>query len=329
MARALHPPNYTVLYILGDWHNVCSTNIIRLDKLACRSFAGTRTSSTSNTNDHFPGQTIMANLLALPPELVVQVITESLPEGFESLALSCKAIHQLCKPFIEHHSALRAQFHRFTYDPLPRDAGDPLWRPIWRAYTLLERIALEPIVARYIQHADLTYDGFCGAPTVPPDLDHDGPIVAMFADSPYLRDAGLDWKQYHALIAADRARATDFRELSQHAAAFVLTLLPNLKSLKLPMLWNLTDSSYKLIKTVVAKARQSMTKQQQQQQHGSSLAQVVRLETLLSYDQRAGCRKVLPFLALPKLRSYTGRYGHNFFPWRFPLWRKARGRGGE
>ncbi|KAK8109255.1 hypothetical protein PG984_015056 [Apiospora sp. TS-2023a] len=223
----------------------------------------------------------MANLLDLPPELVVQVITESLPEGFESLALSCKAIHQLCKPFIEHHNLLRTQFRTFRYDFVPTPVPqDPLWRPIYHAYTLLERIAEEPIVARYIQHASFFEDGH---PFVSPIADPvcGSPIAALFADSFYLRDAGLDWREYHALIAADYAitgaRPFSQRPFSQHAAAFILTLLPNLKSLELPELWDPTDSSDKLINTVVIKARQLNTAPQQQ--YSSSLAQIANLKS--------------------------------------------------
>ncbi|KAK7960369.1 hypothetical protein PG996_011014 [Apiospora saccharicola] len=219
----------------------------------------------------------MANLLDLPPELVIQVITESLPEGFESLALSCKAIHQLCKPFIEHHNLLRTQI-------------------------LLERIADEPIVARYIQHASFFSDGHPFASPVA-DPVCGSPIAALFADSFYLRDAGLDWREYHALIAADYA-ITAARPFSQHAAAFILTLLPNLKSLELPELWDPTDSSDKLLNTVVIKARQLNTAPQQQ--YSSSLAQIASLKSCVDWAHDPFRIRVLPFLALPKLRCYEG-----------------------
>ncbi|KAK8013253.1 f-box domain protein [Apiospora marii] len=247
-------------------------------------------------------------LLDLPPELVTQVITESLPEGFESLALSCKAIHELCKPFIEHHNLLRSQFHRFRYGLLSTpEPQNPLWRPIRCAYTLLERIAEEPVVARYIQHADFALDGQLSPPALA-CLDHGGPVATLLADSPYLRDAGFCWREYLAFIAADYAKHQNF---SLHAAAFVLTLLPNLKSLKLPDDWDPGESRYcddweyssdKLIKTIVSKARQSSTTQQ----YGSSLAQVTIFESLEIWHPCDKSYKISLFFGLPKLRNYNG-----------------------
>lgn len=93
--------------------------------------------------------TIMA-LIRLPAELLDNIITYVLPEGFASLALTCKKTFALCTPFIEHHNHLRSHFHEFAYCS---SLDDPYY-PIKTAFDLISRIAVEPVVARYVRHAD-------------------------------------------------------------------------------------------------------------------------------------------------------------------------------
>ncbi|KAK8091464.1 hypothetical protein PG997_001825 [Apiospora hydei] len=235
-----------------------------------------------------------ASLVDLPPELLLQIISETLPEGFESLALSCKAVYQLCTPFIKQHNLRRAQFRKFQYSPFPDSGQDPLRTPIYHAYDLIERIAREPIVARYIQHADLGRDSrnLIHPPgRIQSGIDRNGPVAALFANSPCLKQAGLDWREYHKHIADDYNKVHLLGRYSQHAAAFVLTLLPNAQYLKLPQLWVPTDLSHKLVNTVVERARQSLGFDSRTYLSSAIPPEVLRLS---------------PFLALPELRSYNG-----------------------
>lgn len=263
-----------------------------------------------------PSTPATTSLVDLPPELVTHVITESLPEGFESLALSCKAIHELCKPFIEHHNLLRAQFREFEYtrslspedspEDFPEDSPElvpqnPLWRPIPHSYALIERIATEPVVVRYIQHADLSREEHYAASH--PISGGSSPALALFANSPYLRQAGLDWREYFKLVAEDYNTASPARPFSQHGTVFVLTLLPNVKSLKLHGLQNPTSSSDDLLNIVVSKAKQSYTTSQ----YNASLAQVIRFESTALWNETiAGAPRISPFLTLPKVRWFEG-----------------------
>ncbi|KAI9711825.1 MAG: hypothetical protein M1820_001970 [Bogoriella megaspora] len=61
-------------------------------------------------------------LMRVPNELLDYIIEYTLPHGFESMALTCRRFHTLCKPFIEHHSETRFRFQDFRYyrDPPPR-----------------------------------------------------------------------------------------------------------------------------------------------------------------------------------------------------------------
>ena len=54
-------------------------------------------------------------LTLLPTELLENIIMHVLPEGFESVAVTCKKIYCICVPFIEQHNILCSRFHHFTY----------------------------------------------------------------------------------------------------------------------------------------------------------------------------------------------------------------------
>ncbi|RDL32655.1 Uncharacterized protein BP5553_09111 [Venustampulla echinocandica] len=239
-------------------------------------------------------------LTRLPTEILDTIIPHTLPEGFESLALTCRKIYALCTPFIERHNHLRSQFQRFMYREYSRD---PLLLPIRNAFDLITRIAIEPMVARYIRDADLYRDNYPPRARVPqlvPDVYRGGPVVTLFADSPYLRQAGLDWKEYYASIKEDLKPRPHY---SQHAAAFILTLLPNAKTLKLPRLWKPLDKTEKLLDIIIHK-----TKQSNFLWDSPSLAQVTRFESYKSSGagHRFDLDKAVPFLALPHVRLFRG-----------------------
>lgn len=95
-------------------------------------------------------------LTRLPTELLDDIISYVLPEGFESLALTCQKTFALCTPFVEHHNKLRSHFQDFTYY---NRLDDPSYT-IKTAFDLITRIAVEPVVARYFRHADFKVSNF-------------------------------------------------------------------------------------------------------------------------------------------------------------------------
>ena len=128
-------------------------------------------------------------LMQLPNELLGKIIRHVLPEGFESVALTCTRIYALCTPFIEYHNKLRGQFRTFNYF---RRQGHPDF-VIGTGFDLPTRIAVEPIMARYIREADFARDGIFRPGELVEDTQPDGPVVKLLAQSPYLKQAGLDW----------------------------------------------------------------------------------------------------------------------------------------
>lgn len=228
------------------------------------------------------------------------VVIHSLPEGFESLVLSCKRIYGLCTPFLEHHNTLRWHFQNFHYcktnKPFKLNQELLTFRDtISSAFNLIARIAIEPVVAHYIQEADFGYDSRLGQGLDSRWTTHryycDQAVRELFANSSYLAEAGLDWKQYYATVVEDHNAG----RYSQHAAAFVLTLLPNLKVLRLPRWWKPAEAPNKLVDSVVHRTRKA-----QPLYHKPSRARVIEFKenTVQGFDLDG----VFSILALPNIQ---------------------------
>ena len=235
-------------------------------------------------------------LTRLPTEILENIITHTLPEGFESAALTCTRIHAICTPFIQSHNTLRARFDHFTYYENTSD-----WiNTIRTAFDVITRIAVEPVVARYIRRADFAKDSYFtrGRPReLLADVHCGGAVLRLLADSPYLKQAGLDWQEFYAKIEEDLQAV----RYSQHAAAFLMTLLPNVELLMLPQRWKPLDATDKLIDAIVRKANQSRLPDDR-----PSLAQAIRFEPSVSLvpQDRFDLDWVNPFLALPHVQSF-------------------------
>ncbi len=172
-------------------------------------------------------------------------------------------------------------------------------RTIRTAFGLIRRIAVEPVVARYIRDADFENDTRSRPRELLASVHSGGAVVRLLADSPYLEQAGLDWQEYYGQIEEDLKAA----RYSQHAAAFLLTLLPNVEKLTLPKLWKPNDATDKLIEAVVLKAKQSHLPYDR-----PSLAQITNFGPSVSFGpkERFDLDWALPFLALPRMRSFRG-----------------------
>ncbi|KAI0521718.1 F-box domain protein [Xylaria bambusicola] len=236
--------------------------------------------------------------IGLPSELLDKIIEHSMPEGFESLAVTCKLIYAHCIRFIPHHNHLRLSFRVFEYS-IDEPPCPPRENHNYFAFELLNRIAAEPRVARYIIEASFCDDSVPDFyPTsFSPVIDDGSPLVALFANSSYLARAGLDWKEYYALVKQEVQRPG----YSQHAAAFVLTLLPNVTSLVLPQQWKPSDKTDRLLEVIVREARQP-----------KSIWNEPSLAKLTGFEPNLGdLNEVVPFLALPHVRRFFSVLGSN------------------
>lgn len=241
-------------------------------------------------------------LARLPNEVIEQIITHVIPEGFESVALTCRKLYTLCISFIKRYNTLRSQFQHFTYY---EKMSDPSFN-IRSSFDLITRIAVEPVVARYIVDADFKIDSFFkrGRPReFNPDVQNDcaDAVRNLLADSTYLEAVGLDASEFYNTIEEDFKA----KRYSQHAAAFLLTLLPNVKMLRLPKQWKPLDATDKLIDALVRRAKQSS---QHLPADRPSLAQVSKFGPSVSLGPQERCDLAWasPFLALPHMRSFRG-----------------------
>lgn len=141
-------------------------------------------------------------LTHLPTELLDMIVIHTIPEGFESLARTCQQFHSLCVPFIEQHNALRSRFRRFYYYENVLNSAPT----IGMAFDLIARIADEPRITKYIRKANFKIDGLFRYVLYRESVQEvhgNDAVRRLFADSTYLKEAGLDWKIYYAQIEED------------------------------------------------------------------------------------------------------------------------------
>jgi hypothetical protein len=245
-------------------------------------------------------QATLMTISHLPTELLENIIMHVVPEGFESLAVTCRRIYAICIPFIDRHNTLRQRFRRFTYYKDPKVRFN-----LAAAFDLITRIAVEPCVARYVRVANLWHDRHDMSARyrlheLYTDFPYRDAVMRLFADSIYLKQAGLDWQEYYA----DMMKDLEAPRYSQHAAAFLLTLLPNVENLRLPKEWKPLGATNKLIDAVVRRANHSHLSHDR-----LSLAQVIRFDLSVGLGPQSHCALdwASPFLALPRVRSFFGR----------------------
>lgn len=101
----------------------------------------------------------------------------------------------------------------------------------------------------------------------------------------------MDWKEHYAAVLEDHNAG----RYSQHAAAFVLTLLPNLKVLTLPRWWKPAEDPTRLVDSVAHGARKA-----QPLYHRPSMAQVTEVQE--DIVQAFDLDWAFSFIALPNIR---------------------------
>jgi hypothetical protein len=209
-------------------------------------------------------------LLELANELLTLIVEHAIPEGFESLCLTCHKFHTLCKPSIRQYNELRSHFRNFNY--LVQDKHPFL--TIRTSFELIARIAEEPVVARYIEHADFKVDTRLPVGGAVWRMERNGyrreTVRDLFASSRYL--SGTEWQNYFEKYERD---LKDHR-YCQVSASFLLTLLSNVKTVVLPMHWTHDTETEKLLEAIVRHARQP----------NASLSSVTTLKT--SFARQGG-----------------------------------------
>nr|POF22268.1 hypothetical protein CFP56_36353 [Quercus suber] len=244
-----------------------------------------------------------STLLSLPDELLDFVVVLSIPEGFESLALTSQRLLALCKPYINHHNELDRRYRRFSYGLF--DQTYPF--PITTAFHLITRIIVKPIVARYIRYANFHFDsqGFFEEGyeyDLGVEDGHIGRLNAFLSHSSVLKASGLIAGDLFHMIQED---VIQYRRYSQHSAALLLTMLPNIESLSLPQSWKPDAASETLLHAVTIN-NAALT--------SSSIDYYARLRNLKAFTSSTNQSELaqfemawaVPFLRSPRIASVIG-----------------------
>ncbi|KAK5680373.1 hypothetical protein LTS10_007300 [Elasticomyces elasticus] len=178
----------------------------------------------------------MSPLLALPAELLDAIMGYTLPDGLESLVLSCKKIYSVAKDHIHTHELYKRRWRSFRYEDAYTDHAIRI--PI----ELLVAIANDPLVARYIQTANFWHkmqddDAFVeSTELVLMNATSMAAIGSLLKQSHYLRQAKQDPSRWLANMC-NKDDDQDRRYWANLCTAILLTLLPDLREFTLPREW--------------------------------------------------------------------------------------------
>jgi hypothetical protein len=168
---------------------------------------------------------------------------------------------------------------------------------------LLQRIAEEPIIAQYIEYADLKLDAISN---IDQDLRRQiwnlPELERLVNGSNYLTDASLDSSKW-----LENMVGGGIIGISLYASVLLLTLLPNVRELSLPELWK----HFPAPDNVEQKDLWTLMDMIQQKAAGShcAFAALSKLATInpstgMGYDNRHALQTFTPFLALDSLRTF-------------------------
>ena len=293
-------------------------------------------------------------LCDLPPEILASIIYDILPEGFESLALTCRALHTSCSGFIQQHNNLKRAWSHFSFN---HDACG-----LRNVLHLLLEVVRTPLIARYIEHLDLWDHPYRGrnwedAPIDPCDplrwqricemCDYGAPeslqkaLAQSMQSNAILQRAGIDIRRWVEKVSDFHDPAEDmFPTSDAHATVTLLTMLPNVTTLQLPARWQdsgpvdtetANDSQRLNDARDLWKVLDELVATTCMQQQGTERP-MARLETILpcapaGYDNNSGAfSSLMPFLPMPQLTTLyasghklcdDGYTGEPFGQWRY------------
>lgn len=190
----------------------------------------------------------------LPPEMICLIIEFTIPEGYESLMLTCSALYKLGEFMRWQHNAWQRNYKTFQFGfsyYLGEGSSRTEHFSARTGLQLLRDIAREPVVARYIRH--MNYDLAVYNHDVEDDFDEVGyhtsllnrikedsdlfsHMKEMIRESPYMDDDDDSTKAFtEGIFSEDPVISHQF------ACAFLLTRLSNVSKISLPF-WDFSSS---------------------------------------------------------------------------------------
>ncbi|RDW61500.1 hypothetical protein BP5796_11392 [Coleophoma crateriformis] len=250
-------------------------------------------------------------LTRLPPEILARVVEETMPDGFESFAVTCQAVYNSCQNFLTKHSRLRRLYHEFRYHG---DGSLSDESACASSFQLLLRIADEPLIARYIVKADLKRDA------VPEDakivkahirqMTNSGKFLSLLKDSPYLEMAGVNPSSVVQYLISQYTLDDGDAGL---AVTLLLTLLHNVTELTLPTCWSqLGDGPRDSLEggnpMKIAPLLDAIIKHANDpQRRNASLSKLTTIlpHTAWGYENREELTSFTPFLSITSMRNFS------------------------
>lgn len=252
-------------------------------------------------------------LIQLPGEILAMIGREAIPETFESLMLSCKAVHAAISPLLLEYNMIR-HFKHFSYrKQIPSRKGWSIRTPC----QLIYEVALQPKIAQVIEFADLRRDMFDDEdqsdlwngmdPTASEEVRT--AIEQVVGGSSVVqelkRHSGEEFDWPSAILKLGDPNESSRDSSSAWATAFILTLLPNVRTLAIGQSFlesqDQDDSSF--ISTV-AKLFEIMANDRNRS--GSSAVSLGQLSELVpswgsSYDTRLPLHAYQWLFSLPSM----------------------------
>ena len=275
-------------------------------------------------------------LLRLPLDVLDNIVQATLPEGFEHLMMTCKALNQIGRPFLDEYNIFTRDWRHVDIAEQGSGVND--------VADLLMRLIDDPRIGRYIRHACLWSDR-------PRDDD-------FYAKVPYKDDLdelwerqcdrkqvdAVDLKSLELLSASEAGSTAHWRAEELEAQRFLrtmillLTIVPNIQTLNLPKEWKwcnrpprTNDDQWNsahqdiwgLLDELVTASNEDLTRRP-----FPSLKRLSYIESA-GYDNgdsSLGFRCLMPFLAMPQLTELyasslrlvdDGYTGVQFGDWRY------------
>jgi hypothetical protein len=250
-------------------------------------------------------------LLQLPGELLDEIITFTLPHGFENFVLSCKAIYARGESKIDRYNRLQSR-RRFASQPT-HDRG--------KALQLLYEISCDPLLADFIDVLCLRNTRRDGNQSDASQLTDEfrmedetmDRIKEIVTRSEWLEHAGVDVEGWWERIMNEDETADeeDSEEELPCTVVSLLSQLPGLKALQLPESWKMIQVAHprdeedkQLVYVLDALIKHS-------HESGERRCPLKELETILpfmpaGYEARAGLQCVEPFLSLRSIKELLG-----------------------
>ncbi|KAF1961038.1 hypothetical protein CC80DRAFT_489248 [Byssothecium circinans] len=249
------------------------------------------------------------SLLDLPVEILDTILDLSLPSGLEGLVLSCRAIYERAGSQIRRHNELKRKWRHTTNHQSRR---------VDNTIQILYEISREPLAAKYIEELDLWDDRWRADGQAELEDDDNTEITEVEATPETFRrsqeamrsiktlvtnslqqyDTDVDLADFweHMMKEELHPENEDFLE-SSCTVIGLLSLLPNVRTLRLPGWWEgVQEEAGNALNQLVAAANRN----------GSHDKPLGKLTTILpsmhgGYEEKTSLQDLLPLLTLQSL----------------------------